>query len=147
MSITIRDHMVTCQERVELGRNRGVAKQPTHPQAEIDWTTAAVSGGTLTVELAGDAVAKWTKALAEVIERLDRGGTAWGAIAVKRGHVVVDDVRAGAEADLRHLLEAGVAQVNADFAPPPGQREGHSEVDDAMTAAFRAFAPDAVDAA
>jgi hypothetical protein len=124
-----------------------VAKQ-THPQAELDWATAEVAGGTLTVDLAGDAAAKWTKALADVLERLDRGGNAWGAIAVKRGRVVVDDVGAGAEADLRHLLEAGVVQVNADFAPPPaGERDGHSEVDDAMTATFRAFAPDAPDAA
>ena len=52
---------------------------------------------------------------------------------------------AGAEEDLRHLLDGAVQQANADFAPAeePGGDAAGSEADAAMTEAFRSFAEDA----
>jgi hypothetical protein len=83
------------------------------PHGEIDWTTAAVRKGRLTVEIAGDPGGAWSARVREVAERLDRPGSAWGEIAVKRSTLGVEDVTEGAEADLRHLLDSAVLQANA----------------------------------
>ncbi len=58
--------------------------------------------------------------------------------------VRVEAVTAGAEDDLRHLLDGAVQQANADFAPAeePDADAAGSEADAAMTDAFRAFAED-----
>jgi len=119
-----------------------MARDDDAPHGEIDWTTAAVRDGRLTVEIAGDPGREWSARLRELAERLDRPGSDWGEIAVKTSRLRVKDVAEGAEADLRHLLESAVLQANAEFAPDDdddGDDEG-SEQDRAMTAAFRAFA-------
>jgi len=121
-----------------------MARDDDAPHGEIDWTTAAVRGGRLTVEIAGDPGREWSARVRELAERLDRPGSDWGEIAVKKTRLRVKDVAEGAEADLRHLLESAVLQANAEFAPDDededdGDDEG-SEQDRAMTAAFRAFA-------
>ena len=48
---------------------------------------------------------------------------------------------AGAEQDLRHLLESAVLQANADLAAPEENGNERSGEDAEMTEAFRAFAP------
>jgi hypothetical protein len=116
-----------------------VAKD-AHPQASIDWGSAAVKGGDLTVELAGEPNAEWAKRVQAVVERLERTGSAWGAIRVTRAAVTVAAVTAGAEEDLRHLLDGAVQQANADFAPEDEDQDVRSEADGAMTETFRAFA-------
>jgi hypothetical protein len=52
-------------------------------------------------------------------------------------------VTAGAEHDLRHLLESAVLPANADLAPTEADdgADERSEDDVQMTEAFRAFAP------
>jgi hypothetical protein len=121
-----------------------MAKQ-SHPSAAIDWGSAAVRDGELTVAFAGDATSDWTERLEAVIERLQRPSRAWGAIDVKRKKLRVADVTPGSEADLRHLLDSAVLQVNADFAPdePEGDaRSGDesSDQDREMSEVFRSFA-------
>jgi hypothetical protein len=115
------------------------------PHGEIDWTTASVREGRLTVDIAGDPGREWSARVRELAERLDRPGSAWGEIAVEKSRLRVEDVVDGAEDDLRHLLESAVLQTNAEFAPvadddEDGNDEGASDQDRAMTAAFRAFA-------
>ena len=112
------------------------------PQASIDWASAAVAGGELTVDLAGDANAKWAERVQAIVERLDRPGSAWGATKVTKSKLTVAAVSAGAEEDLRHLLDGEVQQANADFAPDyeDDAGDGPSEADSAMTEAFRSFA-------
>jgi hypothetical protein len=113
-----------------------------HPQASIDWASAAVKGGDLTVALAGEPSAEWAQRVQAVLERLERPGSGWGATKVTKTRVQVTAVTAGAEDDLRHLLDSAVQQANADFAAPeeddPGDSE-LSEADGAMTEAFRSF--------
>ena len=76
-----------------------------------------------------------------MIERLHSGGSHWGAIKVTKKKVTVADVTAGAEHDLRHLLESAVMQANADFAAPEEDTEHErSDQDQQMTDAFREFA-------
>jgi len=115
-------------------------------EVTIDWGAASVDGGRLTVPYAGKPPAGFKPALAQVIERLARGGSGWGAIKVGKARLRVDDVAAGSENDLRHLLEAAVHQANADVrddseddddAGEPGER---SEADQTLTDAFRGFA-------
>jgi hypothetical protein len=114
-----------------------------HPQASIDWASAEVKDGQLTVALAGEANAQWAKRVHAIVERLDRPGSAWGATKVTEATVTVKAVGPGAEEDLRHLLEGAVQQANADFAPKEDDAgDGPSEEDSAMTEAFRSFAAD-----
>ncbi|MGZ6675105.1 MAG: hypothetical protein ACXVFM_22440 [Solirubrobacteraceae bacterium] len=113
-----------------------------HPQASIDWASAEVRGGDLTVALAGEANREWAERVQAIVERLDRPGSAWGATKVTKAKVTVEAVGAGAEEDLRHLLDGAVQQANADFAPAEKDDAGEdpSEADAAMTEAFRSFA-------
>ena len=112
-----------------------------HPQASIDWASAEVRGGKLTVELAGEANAEWAERVQAVLDRLDRASSGWGATKVTKSKVQVEAVSAGAEEDLRLLLDGAVQQANADFAPEDADDagDGASEADAAMTEAFRAF--------
>ena len=112
-----------------------------HPQASIDWATAEVRGGDLTVALAGEPDAEWAERAQAIVERLDRTGSAWGATKVTKAKVTVEAVGTGAEEDLRHLLDSAVQQANADFAPDDAGDEPSDE-DSAMTDAFRSFAAD-----
>ena len=114
---------------------------------EIDWGTAEVRGGKLTVGLVGDAPKGWRKVLTDLLGRLQRGTPAWGEIKVGKERIEVASVPTGAEGDLRHLLEAAVLQTNAHFAPDEDEDDAEnggeaSAEDKAMTAAFRAFGED-----
>ena len=122
-----------------------MAKNP-HPQATIDWASAEVKGGDLTVALDGEPNAAWRERVQAIVERLDRSGSGWGAVKVGKAKVQVEAIAAGAEEDLRHLLDGAVQQANADFAPEAEDGEGEaSEEDAAMTETFRSFAGDAPD--
>jgi hypothetical protein len=116
------------------------------PHGEIDWTTASVEDARLTVEITGDPGEKWLRRLQEVLERLDRSGTAWGEIEVTKATLRVPSVTDGAESDLRHLLESAVLQTNAEFEPDDEADEdeagGASDEDRGMTDRFRAFSGD-----
>ena len=118
-----------------------------HPQASIDWASAEVRGGDLSVALAGEGNAEWADRVQAVVERLDRPGSAWGATKVTKAKVTVEAVSPGAEQDLRHLLDGAVQQANADFAPEvqDDAGDGPSEEDSAMTDAFRSFADEPSD--
>ena len=126
-----------------------MARDDDVPHGEIDWTTASVRDGRLTVGIGGEPGGEWSARVRDVVERLDRPGSAWGEIAVKKSTLRVKDVAEGAKGDLRHLLESAVLQANAEFAPDDddddGGDDGGSEQDRAMTAAFRAFAEPADD--
>jgi hypothetical protein len=117
-----------------------------HDEVTIDWGQASVDGGRLTVPYAGKAPAGFKPALAHVIERLDRGGSGWGAIKVGKARLRVEDVAAGSESDLRHFLEAAVLQANADVHADTDDDDDtdasgkRSEADQTMTDAFRDFA-------
>jgi hypothetical protein len=111
-------------------------------ETQIDWGQATVEGGQLSAPLTGEPNKEWAERVAGVIERLHSGGSDWGAIKVTRKKITVADVTAGAEQDLRHLLESAVLQANADLAAPEENgEEERSDEDQQMTDAFREFAP------
>jgi hypothetical protein len=106
---------------------------------DIDWSSAEVRDGRLTVELTEKPSKEWRERLAEVVERLGHGG-----VALDKQRLSVEGVEPGGEADVRHLLESAVLQVNADLAPdePADDGDERSDADREMTEAFRAFAPE-----
>ena len=107
---------------------------------EIDWGSAEVQDGTLTVRLDGRAGTKWCETVDAILRRLG----ADGGIEVKGSKITVPDVRQGKEPDVRHLLESAVLQANENLGvgeddDDESADEG-SSTDQQMTAAFRSFA-------
>jgi thiamine monophosphate kinase len=113
--------------------------QPT----TIDWKTAAVKDGRLTVQLSAIAESEWKERAERVIDRLQRPGSRWGLIEVtKKGAVRVADLEPGSEDDLRHFLESVVLQADIDSQAAEPEDDEESEEDRHATEAFRAFADD-----
>ena len=116
-------------------------------EAALDWGSASVDEGQLTVPLIGDIPNGWTKRAKSVVDRLARAGSSWGAIQVTKKQLRVDAVSAGSEHDLHHFLESVVLQANAAFREEQEDvaEDGRSEQDQQMTDAFRALATDRAD--
>ena len=114
---------------------------------EIDWSTAEVRDGKLTVELTGSPSKEWKKRLEAVLEHIEQIGNAWGDVKPTKRRVKVTGVVEGHEAELRHMLDASVQQTNADLADPPVEESPEAELSDtdrAMTDAFRSTVAPAV---
>jgi hypothetical protein len=109
-------------------------------QVLLDWGSAAVDGGTLTVSFTGSPPREWTAQLGQVIGRLQRTGAGWGEIDITKKKLRVDAVSPGAESDLRHFLESAVLQANADLAEDDEGGSERSGPDGEMTEIFRSFA-------
>ena len=75
---------------------------------EIDWRTAEVRGGALTVELDGELDKEWKRNFRSVVRLLDRDGDEWREISIAKQKITVAAVKQGAEEAVRHLLEAAV---------------------------------------
>jgi hypothetical protein len=108
---------------------------------EIDWGSAEVDDGRLTVPVTGKASKKWADAVTRVLDRLQRGER-WGEIKVTKKQLRVDAVEPGTEAELRHLLESAVLQANSEFDDDAELEDERSDTDQQMTDAFRAFGDD-----
>ena len=109
----------------------------------IEWRTAEVHDGTLSVELDGKRSKQWGERFTGVLERLGR--SARDVSLDKQRRIVVEGVTPGKEADVRHLVESAVLQANSGLESPGDDEDGDDErssEDDEMTAAFRAFASD-----
>lgn len=115
--------------------------------ASIDWGTASVDDGQLTVTFEGKPSAEWRERFEAVVDRLRQSSAHFGEIKVGKGKLKVVGVEPGAESDLRHLLESAALQANADAARDDDDGDGddgpddeRSDEDQGMTDAFRAFA-------
>jgi len=89
----------------------------------IDWSTAEVRDGHLSVDLTGAAEKGWVKHFERVLAMLEHGGAGWGDVRVSKSSIRVVDVQEGAAEDLRHLLEGVLQQLNSDRA---GDTDGRS---------------------
>jgi hypothetical protein len=110
---------------------------------ELNWSTAAVKKGRLTVELEGEVPSGWKHSFETTAAMLPGGD--WGEIEVKKHAVRVSEVTRGSEEKLRHHLESIVEQANAAARasePQPDSKEAaHPDSpDEQMTESFRAFA-------
>jgi hypothetical protein len=108
----------------------------------IDWASADVTDGRLTVAYTEKVSKDWTERLHAVLARLAPRGSGWGSIEVKKKKLRVDAVQPGAEADLRHLLDSAFLQTNAgtdDDSTDQAATSSRSESDQTLTDTFRGF--------
>jgi len=112
----------------------------------IEWATAEVRDGVLTVAVAGERPRGWAPRLRAVLALLTPPNRGWADIDVARAHITVADVREGAESDLRHHLDSALLQVSADLSETDGQgaNDDESTFDGRMQQAFRSFADSGV---
>ena len=112
----------------------------------LNWATAEVQDGKLTVDLEGEVPSGWKKRFQTTVRLL--GGGNWGEIACKKQTVRVTEVQPGDEEKLRHFLESAVDQANAGNEPSESssadapREDAPSEGDGpdaAMTDQFRSF--------
>jgi hypothetical protein len=110
-------------------------------EPQLNWSTADVHNGKLSVSLDGDLPSGWGKSFVGVAQLLNRGE--WSHVKVKKSAVTVDDVAPGDEERLRHFLESAVQQANADHRPPPEPDSEPDAEDDAADDAGGGDDPDA----
>ncbi len=113
--------------------------------ARLDWSTAEVRDGKLTVKFAGDPPKRWKDAFNSTAALL--GGRDVGHVELDKGKAHVDGVTPGNEERTRHLLESVVQQANSALADDEDAEQGESEGDNGgespdaeMTQRFRSFA-------
>jgi hypothetical protein len=116
----------------------------------LDWNSAEVRNGTLTVELTGERPKGWKGTFERIVKLLGSGD--WKAVKLKSGKVRISGVPEGAEESLRHFLEGVVQQANATHQPAgdgdeqrgshasAGETRQRDDTDARMTERFRDFA-------
>lgn len=121
--------------------------------ATLDWSTAEVHDGRLTVELQGELPEGWKQSFLTTVKLL--GHSEWGELGLEERTIEVGDVPGGSEDKLRHFLQGAVDQANASTGPDEEQenREREQDAQDAgredpdaqMTERFRSFGAPAPD--
>lgn len=120
-------------------RVSALAVEPNRIQ--IDWSTAEIEDGTLSVRLSGEDLKAASASFDGVLLLLAHSTRGWGRVRLRRGAITVDEVQEGSEADLRHFLESVVMQVNSDLlGPPEDEPQSPSTTDERMRETFREFA-------
>jgi hypothetical protein len=123
----------------------------TDRRRTIDWASAEVHDGDVTVELNGRSSKAWRERFDTVLRLLGPSGGGWGEVKLTKGSIRVKSLQPEAEGDLRHFLESLVVQVNAEL--PAEQDDGNDDhdagaesldrgaiLDAEMTATLRSFA-------
>jgi hypothetical protein len=113
---------------------------------KLNWSSATVTDGKLTVELDGDRPRGWKKSFEKTVRLLGAGGN-WGEVRVKKGQIHLSRLTPGDEEKVRHFLDSIVTQANAahpasesDSDATDRQPPDESGPDAEMTKQFRAFA-------
>jgi hypothetical protein len=105
----------------------------------VDWSTARVREGKLTVELEGRPPSGWKATARRVAHVLDSGQL--GKLKVGKRKLRVFHVACGSEEKLRHFLESVVTEANAaHLSVEPRGDETARGPDADMTQRFRSFA-------
>lgn len=121
---------------------------------QLDWSSAEVSEGKLTVVLDGKPTDEWRASFERTVKLLDRG--TWPGIELSKRRITVEEVEPGSEERLRFFLESAVQEANgeqpsdedededresdADEAEERGESE--ADPDREMADRFRSFASD-----
>lgn len=117
----------------------------------IDWSSADIEDGTLTVELIGASSKAWKQRFESILALLETPNTRWSEVRLNKRGIYVGEVQQGTESELRHFLESIALQVNSELPQPEEAQQDAEEktrvdqeaqADRQMTAAFRAFAED-----
>jgi hypothetical protein len=97
-------------------------------EPQLDWSTAEVRDGHLTVALEGEQPKGWKQSFQTVAHLLAHGESS--PVKLKKNEVRVEDLRPGDEEKVRHLLESIVQQANADHRPPEEEQGDDDEEDE-----------------
>jgi hypothetical protein len=118
----------------------------------LDWSSAKVKDGILTVPLSGERPRGWDTTFNTTAKLL--GGGDWGEVELKKERIKVTEVSPGVAERLRHFLESVVQQADATHRPAENERDEDAEdrdelqdeepgarddPDAALTDRFRAF--------
>jgi hypothetical protein len=89
---------------------------------QLDWASAEMSSGRLTLSILGDISADWVQRFTGHLQ-LDPSPDQWGQIEVTDEHVTVESVQPGAAENLHRALEHAVSQTNSAFTSAAMQEE------------------------
>jgi hypothetical protein len=110
-------------------------------EPHLDWSTAEVRDGKLTVTVDGEQPKGWKRSFETVAHLLSHG--AGSSVTLKKSEARVEGLRPGDEDKVRHLLESIVQQANADHRPPEDeQSEEEDEQDDEVVVDLGESRPD-----
>jgi hypothetical protein len=93
---------------------------------KLNWSTAKVDDSKLTVDLDGELPSGWKDSF-DAVARLLASSADWGEVSLKKKTIGVTDVSEASEERLRHFLESGVEQANADHEPDDSERDDSDE--------------------
>jgi hypothetical protein len=114
---------------------------------QLDWSSAEVSDGKLTVRLDDKPDSEWSARFERTVQLLDHGN--WPDINLKKGQITVKQIEEGSEERLRFFLESAVQEANGESEPDQEAEKDETEDEDEpseddpdveMTDRFRAFA-------
>jgi hypothetical protein len=98
-------------------------------EAQLDWSGAQVSDGTLSVKLAGDFDDEWAQTFARTLALLSSSGS-WGSVGFKKRTVTVEGVQEGSEDNVRFALDGAVQEANAHHADDDADDSDESSGED-----------------
>ncbi len=114
---------------------------------QINWGSAQIEDGTLTVQLTGSASKAWKARFEDVLALLDTPHSRWGKVRLTKKGIKITDLQQGSESELRHFLKSILLQANSDTQPDTPQQDNEDEdeedkpdPDEQMAATFRGFA-------
>ncbi len=119
---------------------------PAPAYRQIDWSSAEVLDGALSVGLTGTAAKRWSEHFDGVLALLAQGNGKWGEVTLTKEAVAVASVSEDSQEELRHFLESVVLQVNSELGLEPDPEdaqpteEPQKAADQRLTESFRAFA-------
>jgi hypothetical protein len=124
----------------------------TMEQMQLDWSTAEVNDGTLTIALDGKPPKEWIARFNRTVHLLNQ--RSWEKVKLKKDAISVKTITAGDEDRLRHFLESVVLEANTVLAPDDSDNDADDDAEDnddaastqdgpdvELTERFRAFAP------
>jgi hypothetical protein len=113
----------------------------------IDWSSAEVRGGDVTIDLAGEVSKRCRERFEAVRSLLGESSGGWDDVKLIKRTVHVHGLQPEAEHDLRHFLDSVLVQVNAELPARADEAEQASRPSDRaamrdaqMTATLRSFA-------
>lgn len=89
---------------------------------QIEWGSAQMQDGTLTVELTGSGSKAWKVRFENVLALLDTPHSSWGDVRLTKNAIKVTNLQKGGESELHHFLESVLLQANSDTEPDTPQR-------------------------
>jgi hypothetical protein len=80
-------------------------------EVKLDWSSAEVHDGKLTIALDGKPQKDWKRAFERTTRLLSRGK--WEEVTLKKGRVSLRPIAPGEEDRVRHFLESALLQANS----------------------------------